>query len=90
MDMPIGIKEIAKSDLNVYPNPFINEINIEVENLENANIRLYSYFGKLVFQTNRTINGSLKLAIPKNLALGNYYLQVIGKDKGFNYKLVKQ
>ncbi len=80
--------------ISVYPNPFKEIINIEINNFAypQAQIRIYDVIGKIIstedFATaaNNSINTSYDL---RKLAAGVYFVEVSAKDLKKNFKIVK-
>lgn len=65
----------------VYPNPFVNTINIQLNgNDTNCKFRLYDRLGKLVFQKDITQNQTL---VQPNVAAGIYFYKLTN-DAGLN------
>ena len=82
----ISVETIAINNLNVYPNPVKNILNIT--NVENGNISIYNLSGKLiytenVYQNNAKINFS-------DFTQGIYVVSVKNDDEVRTYKIVKQ
>jgi hypothetical protein len=80
---------------SVYPNPFSQEILIDlaVNNAENATIQLTDVTGKLVTQQVITLQKGLfqgKITLAETIANGVYLLSVQTADKRFVQKLIKQ
>ncbi|TDD94945.1 T9SS type A sorting domain-containing protein [Flavobacterium cellulosilyticum] len=85
----VGIDELTKlSGVTVYPNPFFDELNLILKNVDVANVKLYTIEGKLLFD--KTINQTASIDT-KFLSSGLYVLRVISKDKKiFSIKIVKK
>ncbi len=80
----VGMNDVTfNSNINVYPNPTSNEINIITNNLSgNMNVKLYSVTGKLMI--NENVDASLNNKIDvRNLQDGIYMLTIEG-SKGQN------
>ncbi len=89
---PTTLNEIMnESDfVIVYPNPFINEIHVQLKNLQEntAEFSLINVVGEILFkQTMNTINTSIDVSTLKG---GMYFLQVTSGNKVSKKKIVKQ
>lgn len=82
--------------VQVRPNPFINDLNLQVQlpAAENIQVRLIDFYGRTVYATSRNAGAgvnSLKLPVPAGLARGIYVLEVLaGNNRLVNKKLIKQ
>jgi len=75
-----------KFDIQIFPNPFINEISIETD-FEMESIVIFNSIGKAVFNKKENLN-NLKL---ENIVSGFYYILIEGKQNQIAIrKLVKQ
>lgn len=79
-------KKITNKLINVYPNPFTNEINISSD-LKILSIEIYDSYGKLIF-ANNVVSPKINLSELKN---GIYYIK-LNDEKNYNYsfKIIKQ
>lgn len=72
------------SDINIYPNPVTNNIiTLQFTGMQKGtyNLRLLSSMGQALFTTtinNTSSNSSQTVMPPRNLAKGNYYLEIVG------------
>jgi hypothetical protein len=89
----LSLKEVG---MQVYPNPFHKEINVQLQ-LKTAStikFRLVDFYGKEVFATLEKLTTgyhSVSLAIPPACATGMYILEVLdGKGQLFQQKLLKR
>nr|NQU92444.1 T9SS type A sorting domain-containing protein [Bacteroidota bacterium] len=82
-----SINEISEIQIQVYPNPFSDQIIIESKN-ECSEIRIYNSKGKII-QTFNTITFPTKFDLGK-LPVGLYLIQMIGKDFSCTEKLLKK
>jgi len=80
---PVGIKEIADNDLEVFPNPFNKSFQIVLPNnwnRKNIQIDIFSIKGDIVY-TNNTIGYKSIFIKPNIIAQGNYIIRAIcGKE----------
>lgn len=72
----------------VYPNPAVNELNVQVDNNSVKQLVVYSLNGQVVAQQNVT-NAVTSLNV-SNLPAGTYVLQMIGDAQSATVKFVKQ
>lgn len=81
--------------LNIYPNPFENHINIEVENsgISRAIFILIDVLGKNVWEEKQYLmdanSSKINLDIP-SLNSGIYFLKIIQKEATKTFKLIKK
>ncbi|MCW3071840.1 MAG: hypothetical protein JWO44_1730 [Bacteroidetes bacterium] len=90
----VGISEAASSaSLNVYPNPFNDDVTIELELAKAGIVRIsiVNIAGQEVYSEElNQRNGSYKKQVSlKEQAKGIYYLQVITDDEVINKKIIK-
>ena len=79
---------------SIYPNPFINEIQVSINLDKEQNIRLnlLNYEGKLIIWKEKKCkprNNTFLFNSPENLIRGIYILQFITEEGIINEKLVK-
>jgi hypothetical protein len=66
----VGVQELSNFNLNVYPNPFLNQFTIALPSNETVYITIYDVMGKLIHeQTLADIENVIDLGF---LASGNY------------------
>lgn len=84
-DFPVTVGEnIAKSNINIYPNPTSDVIYIS--NAENTIINIYDIIGNLVYSSNNTKN--LNVINLSNLPNGNYIVKVQSETEIVTEKIV--
>jgi uncharacterized delta-60 repeat protein len=71
-------------DVKVYPNPFVNHVNIKINDeflTNDPKISFYDSIGKQIMISNLNIsNRNIEVSMPENLAKGYYFLKIeIGK-----------
>jgi 1,4-alpha-glucan branching enzyme len=76
------------SEISIYPNPAIGEINISAEN-EIDEIRIYSTTGKLMIQKAKIFSNKLKVDT-EEFTPGIYLIQVFQKDLVTSHKFIVQ
>jgi len=85
----LNTNELYNSDVEIYPNPFINEI--KVDNLSSAyyHLKIFSISGSLLFQ--REINNETKIHVNVSKLPKGLYILTLFSDIGVkNYKIVKE
>jgi hypothetical protein len=86
------IKEIdvvSKDLANIYPNPFSNELVVELKEIEDAQIQLLDFYGKVVRQENYT-SMQMKVIDLTELVAGPYFLTVQTESGMGVYRVVKK
>ncbi len=83
-----GIDDKEFENINVYPNTFVDYINIENKNLQNFNASILDLNGKLL-KSLEIQNSKNKIEL-ENLAAGIYILQLSNQNYSKQYKLIKQ
>ena len=71
----VGLEKDLLSNVKVYPNPFTNEINIDVGN-ETAEITLFDVMGRMILQAKSTGHTIIR----PNVLSGVYILEIISKN----------
>lgn len=88
---PVGIEEtILRSSLNIYPNPAIDQINIQSDQLENlvSDIRILDLSGKVVLQRTNVSLGHAAFVLSVNeLSNGTYVLEIRSKRELVTQKI---
>lgn len=84
----VSVPAISKSnDIVVYPNPFIDRINIFIHGSEMIKeIRLFSIDGKLLQKT----KDHTTVLFLKDLPIGIYILQLVSSEKTYEKRIIKQ
>lgn len=80
---------------NIFPNPFVNELNIQIASDKNqpVQLRLTDISGKTILTSNvNCIHGTTTIILqaPGSLQAGTYLLQIITADGSQQQKLVKR
>ena len=79
----LGVPDIKKTQVKIYPNPAKNFINISTEKPIQS-IEIYDVLGRLIkTETKNNINAS-------QLAKGNYFLKIKTSDQEFIEKFIKE
>lgn len=88
--------ELAEININAFPNPFLERININIQSLfnEKTKISLKDNLGKTIFETNQLLqigNNDLYIELPENeIVSGIKYLTIESATKRITKKLVHQ
>lgn len=85
--------EISEMDIQIFPNPTADYLNIEISNPEFSNddviIQLLDLKGSLIKEFKKTgVSNSTRLNL-QSYERANYFLRIIINDKIKNYKIVK-
>lgn len=89
-------KENGIVHYQVKPNPFVNELNVQVQlnTPETVRVRLIDLYGRTVFTTREKLGtgiNSLRFTVPAGLSKGIYVLEVsAGNNRLIQKKLLKQ
>ena len=84
---------IANKSYLVYPNPFINQFEVEFQNAfsNNVKISLYDLNGKQVLEQDYVITNSKIAIAPMNITNGIYFVKVSFEDgTSESFKIIKQ
>ncbi len=80
------------TNISVYPNPVVNEINMQIAEIENAScdVNIFDILGNVIANAKSEIsNNNLKYNISSlNLAKGTYYVKVKADNKTISSKFV--
>ena len=83
LDTVTSTHEILKSTINIYPNPTIDRINIEIKGPLNFQANLYNLEGKLIIA-----KSNLNQIDVENISIGTYFLEI--KDIKSGQKIVEK
>jgi len=81
----LGVNEVVKNSLKIYPNPAVSEITIKGDELINENIEIYNLLGQKVFEQ-KLMSNENKVTISQ-LSKGVYTIKLI--DSNVTVKFVK-
>jgi hypothetical protein len=84
-----SLNEVEYKMVNIFPNPFNNEIIIELNNIENSEIQVMDLNARLIYKSYSGNNTFIKLNLSE-IQSGVYYLKVISKESIFIQKIIKK
>jgi uncharacterized protein (TIGR02145 family) len=76
-----------KNEIQIFPNPTINDINILFKNSQIKNLFIYSMDGKLLVQ--EILSNTLNTISLAKLERGLYFLRIVGEDYEIERKFIK-
>jgi Secretion system C-terminal sorting domain len=80
----------SEENIQVYPNPVSNTMQISYNIKSNGKLILYDILGKKLMEQNISSNTNNTTIDVGNLVKGTYFLVCITKDKKYSVKLVKE
>ncbi len=86
-DITASTNDISKEVLNIYPNPFTNEISFTLTTQKNMTINLFDIQGKIIL--NKTITNGEKIDL-STLDNGVYFYDLTSENKNIKGKIIKQ
>lgn len=89
VDITLPTEDLSQTGIQIYPNPFVNKINIDQTNHNSLSCSIYSIQGELIIT--KTINQRLGSIDLSWLATGMYILSLKNEDgQQFYQKIVKE
>jgi hypothetical protein len=85
----VGVEWSVIKDIEVYPNPFTNSLQINLNQLDASELILIDIAGKVIVRKSLTANNS-QLEVENELGVGTYFLQVNMKDGSVKTKKVNK
>ncbi len=86
----VGIAEIKKSDINIFPNPVNDVLNIQLNNnYEKVILQLFDINSKLLRNEEFSGKGYILDGLGE-LSAGNYFLKITIDEGLFEYKIIKK
>jgi hypothetical protein len=83
-----SVKSAGANDLMVYPNPVLNDIWVQLDNLETAQALLYTLDGRLLWSENRTTwNHPINMSF---MSTGSYLLVIETAQKKWQQLIIKK
>ncbi len=86
-----GVNEVISTEINVYPNPANDIVNIDLNSIkaESGIVRLYNSMGQLVDSRNvNAVAGNIVQFEVENIESGLYFVEVIAQEKAYKASLV--
>ncbi len=84
-----SLNEVENEKVKIYPNPFNEEIIIELNDVENSEVQVLDLNARLLFKTLSEDETFIKLHLSE-IQSGVYYLKVNSKESIFIQKIVKK
>ena len=77
---------------NFFPNPFVSEITFRFSNLndESFKITIFDTAGRLVYQSEQSLNDNDLVLDLENLSKGSYLVRLFSTKKTFYTKIIKK
>jgi hypothetical protein len=85
----VGVEWSVIKDIEVYPNPFTNSLQINLNQLDASELILMDIAGKVIVRKSLTANNT-QLELENELGVGTYFLQVNMKDGSVKTKKVNK
>ena len=77
-------------NIKVFPNPFVEKINISYLGEDQLNFSLFTVTGKLIYSSELTFSANTKVVNLKRYPPGFYFIKIKSKTSTFNTKLIKR
>lgn len=85
-----AVENVTKSDINIYPNPAMDEVVLHMDNAEGAaNVTIYSTDGRVVMNSNFNADTDCHLNVSA-LAAGTYVVKVTTETASHTSTLIKK
>lgn len=85
---PSGMNDLLENNLNIYPNPVTNKINIETAlDLQNATLNIVNSLGEIVMKKQLISDTEFDVS---NLKNGVYFLNIVSNNHTVFRKFIKQ
>tara|TARA_R110002096_G_scaffold56474_4_gene144115 strand:- start:4538 stop:8548 length:4011 start_codon:yes stop_codon:yes gene_type:complete len=88
IDAALSTEELAINDINIYPNPTKNTLNIKLNNSNKAEASLYDMSGRLVLK--EKLNPETSVINMRNLNSGIYLLKIVLDNTIITKRIIKQ
>ncbi|MBT3383357.1 MAG: DUF4465 domain-containing protein [Prolixibacteraceae bacterium] len=88
VNVPVSAKYLVSEELNIYPNPVINNFFVELPD-DSEYIILYNYSGQVLFQQNVLNEEKIHVTQIENSPSGIYLIKVKTEKTSLTRKLVK-
>jgi len=83
-DFTDHVEDQFDDEINIFPNPFNSDLNIDVENIDQCQVRIIDLQGKILVSKN-----GVKTFDTSDLIPGIYFVQIFDKEKFMSKKIVK-
>ena len=83
----------GSENINIYPNPVVDKLNIEfeLENEQNVEVLIYNTLGSIVYHKNfYQPDGQIQISLNNTIPAGTYVLTLLSKGKKLSKMLIKQ
>lgn len=87
LNTTLSVASFSTYNVEVYPNPANDFINIKTNNLEVSKVFLYNVLGKNVLAQNGLINNGIVIS---SLSKGVYFLKIVAKEKSIIKRIIKE
>lgn len=78
----VGIESVdLETELNTYPNPFIDHVNVRFANEGNYTVRIYDITGTLIAEKQQAVSAGEFIQINVNANSGSYIAQILNNGK---------
>ncbi|HEY0261744.1 MAG TPA: T9SS type A sorting domain-containing protein, partial [Chitinophagales bacterium] len=90
-----GVIDVAKNELNIYPNPFSNHLTIQTEKTlptgrqAATKLEILNLNGQAIYEMSPINNSDFTEINTENWASGMYFVQVFTDEKTYTLKVVK-
>jgi len=86
----VGLRNLSiLSNVNVYPNPAIDILNVTLENTNPTTIKVYNMNGQLVFNKNVVNENNVSVDFSE-FSSGIYSMQILNNEKVITKKVIKK
>jgi len=89
----LSINNSNSNNLNVYPNPFTNNISIQMPNItaKSVDVEIVDITGKIIYSENVLTNSENEVNVnANNLTKGIYILKILNDNQVFTKKIIKE
>lgn len=83
-------QQINKLNIKVFPNPFVDQININYFGEDQLSLSLFEVTGKLIYTNELIFSSYTKVIDFKKFPPGFYFVKIWSKTSTFNTKLIKR
>jgi hypothetical protein len=87
-DYNVGVKITQEDEIKAYPNPCMDNINLNLRNTDYTNISVYDLYGNMLL--NQSLNQVQESINVSNLTKGIYFLKLYNSKKSSILKILKK